>query len=342
MSQELAATAQRGGALTVREDFGGQEIQQVVETASVAVAAQARAAVEARYVIAYKRPRDWDDVRVRLLNECSRPGFAATARYRKPIGKGVEGPSIRFAEAALRCMGNVLPEVQVVYDDDRKRIVRVSVTDLEANLTYSTDVLVEKTVERKDIKEGQQVLGRRMNSYGKLVYLVAATEDDLLNKQASHVSKSLRQSGLRLLPGDILEECMVRVVEVVMRGDAADPDAAKKKLADAFAALGVLPAQLREYLGHELGQCSPAELGDLRALWMAIRDGETTWAAGETTWAAAMESEIGMTKEGKGQAESTSSPPTSDPAKGTAGLKERLKKAATPDQAAPREPGQDG
>lgn len=350
MNTELSATAQRGGALSVREDFAGQEIQQVAETASTAVAAQARAAVESRYVMAYKRPRDWDGVRVALLKECSRPGFAASARYHKPIGKGVEGPSIRFAEAALRCMGNVLAEVTVIYDDDRKRIVRVSVTELEGNLSFPTEIVVEKTVERKQLKQGQQALGSRTNSYGDRVYLVAATEDDLLNKQAALVSKALRQNGLRLLPGDIQEECMDRVIEVLKNADAADPDAAKKKMADAFAALGVQPAQLREYLGHELGQCSPAELGDLRALWVAIRDGETTWSA-------AMENETAVAKDAAANPAAISTAPAAtgpaaEPAKGTAGLKERLRKkqpeldvASSPAPVAEqpaREPGQEG
>nr|NIU03565.1 hypothetical protein [Gammaproteobacteria bacterium]NIV50929.1 hypothetical protein [Gammaproteobacteria bacterium]NIX84839.1 hypothetical protein [Gammaproteobacteria bacterium] len=100
------------------------------ETASTAVAAQAAASVQARYVMALQRPRNIDQVRVDLLKECKRPGFARVAMYHKPIGKGVTGPSIRFAEAAMRCMGNLMPEVATLYDDHDKRILRVSVTDL--------------------------------------------------------------------------------------------------------------------------------------------------------------------------------------------------------------------
>jgi hypothetical protein len=315
---ELTATQVRAGtSIVAREDFGGQEIQQIAETASVAVAAQARAAVEARFVMAIRRPRDWDQVRVSLLKECSRPGFAATARYHKPIGKGVEGPSIRFAEAALRCMTNVLPEVQALYDDATKRIVRVSVTDLEANVCYATDVVLEKTVERSSLKDGQQALGSRINSYGQKVYLVGATEDEISNKVAALISKSIRQNGLRLLPGDILEECMDRVVEVLEKKDAADPDAARKKLADGFAQLGVSPSGLKDYLGHELGACSPAELTELRALWTAIRDGETTWSA-----------TIEVRQADRAlNAQPNATAATTEPAKGIASLKDRLSKA---------------
>lgn len=262
----------------IRQDFAGTEIAQQAETASTAVAAQAQAAVQARYVMALRRPRDWDDVRVKLLKECARPGFAKTARYRKPVGKGVEGPSIRFAEAALRCMTNVLPEVSAVYDDASKRIVRVAVTDLEANVTYSKDVVVEKTVERSSLKDGQEPIGVRVNSQGRKTYLVPATDDDLLNKENALVSKALRVLGLRLLPGDILEECMDQAIATVRDADAKDPDAARKRLADAFARLGVAPSALKEYIGHDLATCSPAELTELRAVWNALDEGTVTWA----------------------------------------------------------------
>lgn len=247
------------------------------ETASSAVAAQAKALVEARYVIALRQPRDMDTVRERLLKECRRPSFAAVARYKKPIGKGVEGPSIRFAEAAIRCMANITVETMTVYDDREKRIVRVAVTDLEANVPYSQDVTIEKSVERKKIKDGDVVIRVRKNSYGDTVHLIEATEDDILNKQNALISKAVRTLGLRLVPGDLIDEAMDLVIETQRTKDAEDPDAAKRKLFDGFAAIGIAVGQLKEYLGHEAESLTPKELTDLRALYAAIRDGETNW-----------------------------------------------------------------
>jgi hypothetical protein len=301
--------APQAGAM-VRQDFAGTELSVGAETASTAIAAQARAAVEARYIMALRRPRDWDDVRVKLLKECTRPGFAAVARYSKPRGgKAIEGPSIRFAEAALRAMGNAMPEVAAIYDDAQKRIVRVTVTDLEANLPYSVDVVIDKTVERARLRDGEEPLSVRLNSSGKRTYLVPANDDDLLNKQNALVSKALRTAALRLLPGDILEECMERVLATVNTRNAADPDAERKKIADGFARLNISPAQLREYLGHDLGGCSPAELGHLRGLWQGINEGAVTWAD-------AMEHV-------RGKAEDDAKP--ADDRKGNTGLRNRLK-----------------
>lgn len=255
------------------------------ETASTAVAAQAQAAVQARYVMAIQRPRDLDEVRVRVMKECRRPGFAEAALYRKPVGgSAIIGPSIRFAEAVLRCMTNVLVEVQTTYDDEEKRVIRISVTDLESNLTYPTDKVIQKTVERSQTGKYEPVLDesgkprQRVNSNGKPVYLVRATEDDLLVKEAAIVSKTIRTNGLRLIPGDILDEAIATVRATLESGAKSDPEAERKKLVDAFAALGVMPPDLKGYLGHDVGQCAPAEIADLRLVYRTLKDGEATWA----------------------------------------------------------------
>jgi hypothetical protein len=265
--------------IVARNEFAAELA--VADTAASAVAAQAKAIVEARYIIALRRPRDIDVVRAKLLKECSRPSFAAVARYTKPIGKDRSkwptGPSIRFAEAAIRHMTNITVETVTVYDDREKRIARVTVTDLESNVPYAQDVTVTKTIERRATRTGDTVLSTRTNSSGDTLYILEATDDDITNKQQALISKNIRTLGLRLIPGDIVDECMERVLLTQGATDAQDPDAAKRKLFDAFGELGVGADQLKEYVGHDAASLSPKELGDLRALYAAIRDGEATW-----------------------------------------------------------------
>jgi hypothetical protein len=248
------------------------------ETTTAHSAALAKAEVEARFAVAVHRPRDMDEARHRLLLDCKRPHFAAVARYSKPVGgKPIEGPSIRFAEAALRALGNVEVSSPVVYEDEEKRIVRVTVCDLESNLTHRTDITIAKTVERRKLGNGQKPISTRTNTYGETVYIVAATDDELAVKQAALVSKALRTLALRIVPGDLVDEAMDVVIDTQRKGDTADPEAARKKLVDAFAAIGVSPMSLKEYLSHEISACSPAELTHLRAIYAAIKDGETSW-----------------------------------------------------------------
>ena len=176
------ATSQ-GQALSVREDFSGTSSTLAVqETASTAVAAQAKAMVEARYVMAMRRPRQWDQVRQDLLKECRRPSFAhnKSAYYRKPIGKGVEGLGIRFVEVALRCMTNVLVETSMIFEDESKEVHRVSVTDLESNVTYPLDVRVTKTVERSQAEwTTAPTSSSARTARERTIYTVPGTEDDI-------------------------------------------------------------------------------------------------------------------------------------------------------------------
>lgn len=248
------------------------------ETAASASAAQAKANVEARFTMALHQPRDIDVVRERLLADCKRPRFAEVAQWKRPVGgKTISGPSIRLAEACIRALGNIDAQTPTVYDDDDKRIVRVSVTDLEANATYSQDITVGKTVERRD-GSGREVVGTRENSQKQMVYIVRATDDEIMVKQAALVSKAIRTCALRLVPGDLLEEALETAAATQARHDKEDPEAARKRLLDSLAAIGVSAAMLVKYLGHDTKIMSDAERADLRAIYAAIRDGEARWA----------------------------------------------------------------
>lgn len=251
------------------------------ETAATALAAQVKATVEARYTIAVHRPRSWDEVRVRILTACRRPSFAhnKSVLYKKPVGSGVEGLGIRFVEEAMRCMGNIMPESMIVYDDPSRRILRVTVTDLEANLTYSQDIVLIKTVERSKPNSDGTYVSIRQNSQGKTVYTVLATEDEFQNKEAAARSKAIRSLGLRMIPGDIADEAE-DIIRAIRRDRAAqDPAGERKRIADAFAGLNITPGALEDYLGHTLALCTPSDLVDLRGLYGALRDGETTWSS---------------------------------------------------------------
>ncbi|HVZ88050.1 MAG TPA: hypothetical protein VHG72_13850 [Polyangia bacterium] len=272
------AVPERGDV--VKHGFGETTLNRSAETASTAMAAQATAAVQARHVVALKQPRDLLAVRARLLRDCARPAFADAAIYHKPVGDGIEGPSIRLAEAAARAMTNIYSSVMAIYDDPKKRIIRVTATDLESNLTFDKDVTVPKTMERSKLKQGQTPLKVRFNSKGNPVYLVEAeTDDDILNTENALASKALRVCLLRLIPGDILDEAINEAQATLSKGIKDDPDKALKQMCDTFELqLGIVPAQLAEYLGHPMDKTTIPEIAVMRKLFAALKDGETTWA----------------------------------------------------------------
>lgn len=270
------------------QGFGTLTAERSAELAAIAVAASAKAEVESAYVMAMRNPRHAENARASIVQTCRNPLFAGKARYRKQVGKKearpgvwepnfVVGPSIRFAEEALRHWGNVLVQQTTIYDDESKRIVKVSVKDLEQNIGYSQEIALEKQVERRDNRD-RDVLGQRTNSYGKTVYIVRATEDELSIKQAAHVSKAIRTCGLRLIPDYVLQEAMDTVTETQASKIQSDPQAARRKLVDEFAGAGVKASDLEAYLQHPLAQATTEELMELQEALTSIRDGQASWS----------------------------------------------------------------
>lgn len=281
-SKALAPQVERDGtftdkAVTRRE---GLVPETEVTKESVAVGAQIRAQIAARTLHAMQNPRSFDDARVAILRDCRRPAFAKAAVYSLPPrgegGKRIEGLSIRFAEAALAHWGNVASESIILYEDAEKRVVRIGVVDLETNTSHSRDITISKRVERKFARD-RVIITERLNSEGKPVFVVQATDEEVTQAEARERSRVMRNEGLRIIPADIRDEALALCRQTATTEDAKDPDAARKALADAFAELGVRPPDIAAYLGCELAQTSPAQLADLRDVWTAIRDGDATW-----------------------------------------------------------------
>lgn len=267
-----------GSVQKTSEGFGNITHEKSSELAAVAVAASARAEVESAYVMALKKPRSEEDARVAILKISMDPDFAEKAKYRKPVGgSSIEGPSIRFAEEMLRHWGNVKTMQTATYEDDLKRIVKVTVIDLESNISYSKEVTIEKTVERRNGK-GREIISERLNTNGERVFIVKATEDELMNKEAAAVSKIIRNNGLRLIPQHIIDAAMDMVEQSLRSKVNKDPDAEKRKILDAFASLGINPSDIEKYLGCSINQITPAQVVNLRGLFAALKDGQTTWA----------------------------------------------------------------
>jgi hypothetical protein len=248
------------------------------DPAAVAAGEREKSRIQAAYFMAFQNPRNVEESRIRILQACKRPVFAEKAEYKKPVGGAtIKGPSIRLAELALREWGNVTTETQTVYEDDNVRRVKVFCTDLETNAMFAKEITLSKTVERKNAT-GREVVGERINSQGEVVFIVRATDDELNTKEAALVSKVVRNEGLRLIPTDIIEEALEMARKTVHDKTKEDPAAAKHKVLDAFASIGIMPSDLEQYLGHTTDNIQPAELDNLRTIYIAIKDGEAKWA----------------------------------------------------------------
>lgn len=262
-------------ALTERKELtlGGTE-----NPAIYAAAVRAAKEIEVAYVMALNRPRNIQQTRQDLLSACQRPFFAAQVEYAKPVGGGkiAKSPSIRFAEEAIRTYRNIHIVKSVIYEDLVIRKIQVRVVDLESNIAYEDECTLQKTVERKN-PEGREVITSRTNSKGETTYLVAATEDEMLTKTNAQVSKMIRVLALRLIPSDITEEALIVAKKILKDTDAIDPKSATKKVFDSFQSIGITAEMLAEYVGSNKDIFTEDELQDLRAIYTAIVNKETTW-----------------------------------------------------------------
>ena len=192
-----------------------------VDPAAVSAAESVKARIQAAYIMALQKPRHEDEARLKILEACKRPAFAERVEFSKPVGgKSIKGPSIRFAELALREWGNVLTETQTIFEDESIRRIKVSVLDLETNAAFSKEIQIKKTVERKKAA-GREIVGERINTQGEKVFIVVATDDELHNKEAALISKAVRNEGLRLIPSDITDEAL-EIARTTMRNNFAD------------------------------------------------------------------------------------------------------------------------
>jgi len=277
-----------------RDDYAVARNQDPV---AVALAAQERAMVEARIMVAIRNRRSWDDVRQNMMKLCRDSEFCAEALYVKPISRAPEGwadldkrerllkapeewPtgfSIRFLEAVIYEAGNIDVQTIVLAEDEQKRVTRVGVWDIESNNAYWRVITTPKTVERRKIKQGQTPLATRENSYGDTVYIIQATDAEVSQSEAASVSKAIRTLAEKLLPPHYKQEWKRKIWDTLANSAMSDPEGTKKKILDAFADKGILPSMIERYLGHPVSASTPGEYVNLRGIYMAICEGVATW-----------------------------------------------------------------
>jgi hypothetical protein len=349
---------QRAGTVT-RAEFGATQMQVLAETAVTASAAAVKAEIEAAFIVAMQRPRNLDAVYERIMRDCKRPSFANAAVYRLPRSewnpvtkqkekKLLKGLSIRFTEDAIRNMGNAVLKAQTLYDDDDKQIVQVVGLDLETNTRFEETCIISKTVERKKVSEGTQVIGSRRNSYGDTVYIVVATDDEFRMKRGAEISRARRNVGNQLIPADIRDDAMTACEATMLDKASKDPDSERKALILGFSQVGVPAEALAEYLGHSLTAMQPAELVEMRQLWRAIADGHTTWREAMEEKAEAEAERVAAENAEKAKADSKSPSPkasAADRLKSKVGASAPSKEQPAPASTAPaereRQPGDD-
>lgn len=251
------------------------------------VTAQSReiAQQQALFAMAQRFPRDLDIFREKILKECKNATFAELAIYDLPFGKEhVRGGSIRLAEGIYRAMQWFALDVRMVGDTPSMpgrpgfRTWRVEMLDIQNGTPSSLEAAVEKTVERRSPPSDRAIIATRTTSEGNTVFVCEATASELLAKENAATSKMRRNLILARVERSLMDEIQAEIRKTNESEADRDPDAARRRMLDGFANIGVDADELKRYCGQELSTLSPAQMVSLRELWAAINDGFCTWA----------------------------------------------------------------
>lgn len=245
------------------------------------------AEVHAACVLARSGPRNESNAITRLRALCDQPQFAQTAIYRLPRGREIDEHTGRFvphivkdftvgfSEQFSRIWGNLREVVQVVADDEERRLAQVVVWDLETNYRAEDSLSFAKVVERRSasVGDGDVVVSERRTKSGSIVYLVEATPTQVEEQQAALAARKLRNLRLRHLPlehrPDLWARCMAAQVKAL-----GDRKAVLGRIAAFLKTYNINPDQIAARFGCELDAMTPEQVVDLRGIALAIREGD--------------------------------------------------------------------
>jgi hypothetical protein len=178
---------------------------------------------------------------------------AASAEYAKPVGKGtVTGPSIRLAELAAMCWGNLEVEVGEPTVNDKNVVVKATAWDLERN--YRQEAVATTSIVDK--------YGRRFANHM------------IETASAATVSKAKRNAIIAVIPRAFINELLEHARDVA-RGAVKTLEERRAVIVQTFARKRIEPQQLCESLGVAgIDDLTEDHIDTLRGIWTAINEGE--------------------------------------------------------------------
>lgn len=254
-----------------------KEFQPLQEFNTDAAMMRAVHEVQGAIIVAQRFPRNEDNAYQALMRSCQRTSFAEKVEYSYPRGKKkdeatgkwvdniVSGPSVYLSREMIRLWGNSQVGTEIIRDDEDTRHIRSFAWDCQTNFRRFAESTFRKIVQRKNKATGN-------------TEWVRPDERDLRELSNKQSAITERNSSLQILPYDFVEDARIMARDTLAKGASQDPEGTRKRLLLGFGGLNVTADQLEEYLGHPVAQCSPATLVELRKLYVAINDGQTTWA----------------------------------------------------------------
>lgn len=242
--------------------LAAQQLPEVVSSLAGTDQARAVAEVQAALTIAQCRPRNELRARERLIQACQRTTLAEAAVYQFPRGgQSVTGPSIRLAEVAARCFGNMTYGFRELSRRQGESECEAFAWDLETN----TKAVRQFAVRHLRDKRGGPV--------------ALTDERDIYEMIANQAQRRVRATILEIIPGDIIDDAMAECEKTKKAALGNRPQAEIiKDMIAAFAQFGVGREAIEKRLGHRLDSVQAGEVLGLKRIWSSIHDGFSTAA----------------------------------------------------------------
>ena len=233
---------------------------------SSAIESMERAQIDMQIATAMRYPKhttmaQLNAVKQQMLNYATLDiETASSCFYKLPRGgKNIEGPSVRLAEIAITCYGNIQVGsrcVECVTSGDSPHVtIQAIAHDLERNVR----VVVEKRrrITKKKNKD-------------------AIDEDDINLATNAGAAIAFRDAAFKVVPLALIKPVMDKAKEVAI-GDASTLVDRRAKAIDAFGKMGVHTPKILARLGR--AKIDDIDLSDLETLigfFTAIKDGQAT------------------------------------------------------------------
>jgi len=227
-----------------------------------ALEAQTRAEVDIQIATARKYPRVLSQVKSEMLTAATLDDeVAESCFYKLPRGnKTIEGPSIRLAEIALSCYGNLRAATRIVESDPSSDTPHVVIEAVVHDLQKNVAVCIQKR---------RRITGKKSKG-GK------PDEDDIQLAVNACSAVAFRDAVFKVVPMALVKPVFDAAKRVAI-GDAKSLSQTREKVIGRLKQMGAIEANIYHLLGvKKIDEVTTEHVETLIGLGTAIKDGNIT------------------------------------------------------------------
>ncbi len=225
------------------------------------IESQERANIDMLIVTAKRYPRDLVRVKrsmeaMATLDEETAEGCNYCLKRKDKFGREVEirGPSVRMAEIAVACYGNIRSGARIVGNDGKIITGQAYVHDLENNTFVAWET-------------GRRITDTKGRTYG---------EDMQVTSGNAAAAIAFRNAVFKVVPSALIKPIAEKALHVAV-GDIKTLTHRRTRAIKKFASIGVTEAQLLAFLEKSsVDQIDISDVENLFGVFTAIKEGTTT------------------------------------------------------------------